>query len=573
MLSEREASVENNPVIKSGPESLWPLAAALAAPVALWLVLFLAVPPHRQNFPLNDDWCYALGAFGFFRGDGVDYYNWAAAPQLSQWVWAAPFVWAFGETHVALRLSTMTLALIGAFAFYDLLRTVADMSPKHAAFATAALLLNPLFFLLATTYMTDVPSLSLSLISLAFYARALKRDHLGSLLGGAAFAVIAALNRQNTLAAPAAMGVLVLLRYPKRLLRPTWLTGLLLPALIGLLMHVWFNRRPDTVQFWPQFTGVPRGLALAWVATLYVGLSSLPLLAWRLGRIPWRPFTLTLVCVILVTGTYLALHARELKAQATEKDPFHWTQAVQDIPYLGNMLSPFGVMAGPVVMEGRPPALFDFRLLAVVGLIGFAAGAVAWLRLLSALRCHALDSPFFFFALFHLPLMYIAWSAFDRYLLVFVPVTLYLMALPRQNGLADSTHRIRGLTMLVVLAVISLGMMHDWLSWNAARWAVGHRALEHGIPAAQIHGGFEFNAWHSLHKLPLDPPYADRPYAIVADRPQGWKCLDQEPYQLWFPPRRGAYYLLQQDHERVTLDRPKAEHYPNGPLQQPPQFP
>ena len=42
-------------------------------------------------------------------------------PQLGQWLWACPFVWLFGPSHVTLRLSTLVLSWLGLAAFYDLL--------------------------------------------------------------------------------------------------------------------------------------------------------------------------------------------------------------------------------------------------------------------------------------------------------------------------------------------------------------------------------------------------------------------------------------------------------------------
>src|SRR5919202_557944 len=83
-----------------------PLACVLLASAACWVVLFAAVPPAAQDFPLDDDWAFSRGAFEFLNGRGVRYLNWASMPQLGQWLWAAPFVWLLGESHVALRLST-----------------------------------------------------------------------------------------------------------------------------------------------------------------------------------------------------------------------------------------------------------------------------------------------------------------------------------------------------------------------------------------------------------------------------------------------------------------------------------
>src|SRR5262249_18742119 len=98
------------------PLVLLPLLASALA----WTILFVAVPPERQDFPLIDDFAFARGAFTFARGGGVDYGGWASMPQLGQWLWACPFLWLLGESHVALRLSTILLSWVGLLAFYAL---------------------------------------------------------------------------------------------------------------------------------------------------------------------------------------------------------------------------------------------------------------------------------------------------------------------------------------------------------------------------------------------------------------------------------------------------------------------
>ena len=100
-----------------------PVLIAPAAVAASWAVIFAVVPPSRQEFPLIDDWSFARGAFRFARGGGFAYDGWAGVPLLGQWVWASSFVWAFGESHVALRLLTIVLMRLGLIALFDLLRS------------------------------------------------------------------------------------------------------------------------------------------------------------------------------------------------------------------------------------------------------------------------------------------------------------------------------------------------------------------------------------------------------------------------------------------------------------------
>src|ERR1700741_2418256 len=98
-----------------------PIVACLSTSAVLWGVVFTTIRPVEQNFPLDDDWAYSKGAFAFARGDGIHYYGHPAMPLLGQWLWAYPYIKAFGESHAALRFSTILLSWLGILAFYDLL--------------------------------------------------------------------------------------------------------------------------------------------------------------------------------------------------------------------------------------------------------------------------------------------------------------------------------------------------------------------------------------------------------------------------------------------------------------------
>src|SRR5437588_7237564 len=154
-----------------------PLLASLAA----WAVLWVALPPAEQNFPLGDDWAFSHGMFEFVKGNGIHYFQWASMPQLGQWLWATPFVWLLGASHVALRISALVLSWLGLWAFYGLLR-YERCSDGQAALATAALALNPLFFLMQGTFLTDVPALAFALAALMYYTRAIHEGRFTSLL-------------------------------------------------------------------------------------------------------------------------------------------------------------------------------------------------------------------------------------------------------------------------------------------------------------------------------------------------------------------------------------------------------
>ncbi len=184
---------------------LWPLLVSVAA----WLLIFVAIPPARQDFPLGDDWAFSHGAIWFSHGQGIHYVNWAGMPQLGQWLWSWPFLQIIGLPHRALRLSTIFLSWLGLAAFFDVLQRE-NIDARLAAFATSVLALNPFFFISQGTFMTDVPALSFALLSLNFYYRAIGGKNLRWLAAATLLAVWSVITRQTMLAIPLAFAVVVL---------------------------------------------------------------------------------------------------------------------------------------------------------------------------------------------------------------------------------------------------------------------------------------------------------------------------------------------------------------------------
>lgn len=213
-----------------------PILVPLLISAFLWGLLFQSIPPADQNFPLNDDWAFSRSVLAFARGEGIHYGNWVAMPQLGQWLWACPFIWGLGESHFALRFSTVLLSWLGLWAFYDLL-CQEGCSARQAAWIAATLALNPLFFLLQGTFMTDVPALSFTLAALALFTRALNSGRTVWLGVAVGVTILAVITRQNTVAIPIAVGI-VLWRFPQLRWRPIWLLAVVVPLVVGVGTHL-----------------------------------------------------------------------------------------------------------------------------------------------------------------------------------------------------------------------------------------------------------------------------------------------------------------------------------------------
>ena len=177
-------------------------------------------------------------------------------------------------------------------------------------------------------------------------------------------------------------------------------------------------------------------------------------------------------------------------------------------------------------------SLFSWSLRLLATGLGCVCAAAIFARLAES-GWRLLTSPLVIFALLHLAILAFAPKYLDRYLLPLVPGVLALAVWeprwPRWKA---------GLAALLVLGGLSIGLTHDWLSWNKAYWDLGRRATAHGIEPGDIQGGFEWDFYyrrtgsnHYRIRLLLSPSREQAP-------------LDTEPFTLWVPPRKGAAYLI-----------------------------
>ena len=267
--------------------SRW-LPAALVALAAAWIILFLAIPPSRQNFPLIDDWSFTRLAFRYARGDGFQYDGWPSMPVIGQCIWAAPFIWVFGESFFLMRITTLILMGLAMVALFDLSRSEPGVSARSAAFGTAAMAFNPFFFAMSGTFMTDVPTLSFSLIALALARRGAASVRAVPIVAGGLAALLATTTRQNAGRArrwrslsPAKDW------FAKRLTR---IVAAGVPLAVGLATVVWFIYQPKVNVrsiYWPSSDHLTDVLLRHGQV---LGLSAVPVLLLRPRRMLARDF-------------------------------------------------------------------------------------------------------------------------------------------------------------------------------------------------------------------------------------------------------------------------------------------
>jgi 4-amino-4-deoxy-L-arabinose transferase-like glycosyltransferase len=542
---------------------------------ALWLLSLVMVYP-MGNVPLNDDWSYGLTVKHLIEAGEFRPTGWTSMPLITQALWGYLFCLPFGFSFEALRLSTLTLSLIGIFGSYYLIR---ELHPSKLLALVIALTVtfNPIYYALSNTFMTDVPFTALTILAATFLVRHLKNNSHLDWIVGAVFCVAATLTRQLALAIPIAFAVAFILK--KRFsIRNTILaaapTLLCISAL--LFFQYWLtatNRLPAlyNVQGKELLTALESpGIILkvigkVFLAILYLGWFLLPIFIFNMrdifgnikNRIGLR------FSIIAATFIFLALTA------------FAWFSGFRiPSPHQGNTIHTAGI--GTLTLRDtyflkldHVAALpqFFWVLMTIAALVG-ATILILAIPLATKKLCSTSsdknnsDQAITWFVLLSVTIYMIPLvigGFLDRYLVPTIPLVAAGVASlnARLPALPETKLRPRhaALTLLIALfMVFTTCGTHDYFAWNKARWTALHDLTRNKLASpTDIDGGFEFNGLNLY-----DPEFRttrdkswwwvhNDTYLLTFGAVQGYSTIKEYPYKKWMPPADASIYLLQKN--------------------------
>jgi hypothetical protein len=265
-----------------------PALAVLAVYLASATVIQPLVP-----VAISDDWVYARSVEIMFSDHRLEILPLTVTTLVFQVLWGTFFSVVFGGSFGVLRMSTVALVLVGAWAVYGLCRQL-DISPARSALGTAVYLFNPLSYSLGFTYMSDPSFTALMVSSLYLSVRGLRREEpdFRFVVAGSFVAALAFLVRQQGALIPLAVGLYLLLAgrlWPMRRALALTASVAAIPAVTMAAYYYWVFEIHGVPLYQRLFVDHieevgRRGAAvqvgrLSFIIPMYVGLFVLPLLA------------------------------------------------------------------------------------------------------------------------------------------------------------------------------------------------------------------------------------------------------------------------------------------------------
>lgn len=487
--------------------------------IILWLM------PIGHNFAAYDDWSWTRSVEQLLAGQGFRPPEWAQMTVVFHVYWGALFAAVMGVGFSSVVASTMAMSLIGALAFYVLLRRL-DFSPTLSGLGVAVLIVNPLYVTYSYSYMTEITFATMLLLSCLLYSEGLRggSQELLWLWLGSALTALAFLTRQFAVAAPIA--ALIWLLYSRRLTRWRAVAIALLPTLTVIAYYIWRSGYPATVgdslslnALRDFTTDVAQALASRTI-TLLLGLPIFGLTVVLFSRVrQWWLIIFWAALIGLVIYSFQQSQTPDAAYGFLENEinatPFSldatpiWWLGVALTAWLLAELSERAWAWRTVLLAQRPPALTDFLYLVTIILF---VGTFASSQLFRA-----------------------------RYLL---PVIFYLIIALLAPLRSWAKPRLLVVTLTLILVAGYSAMLHlDDYDYYNARWQAGSYLLAQGVAADHIDNAFAWDGYYLFDRavqqlgshdfnVVLFAPYKiiDRQY-IVALRPQlGYHVIYQVPF-------------------------------------------
>ena len=535
----------------------------------IWAIAVVLVNPIG-DFPLNDDWAYAQSVKSLLETGNFQLPGWAVANLLPQALWGALFCLPFGFSFTALRFSTLILGWLGVITTYLLIKEV-GLQQKLALIGALLIAFNPIYFGLSNTFMTDVPHYAVTILSLHFFAVGIKKKSLSIIIVSVFIAIVSFLIRQVTVALFAGYAITYIIKNQARI--RSIITAIVLFFIFPVGIHKVFSQ-----VFWPKDYGdygykeqevvsqltyvnteaITNFAYFGLCTLLYLGVFVLPLavVAFSIKLKAVNRFTKNLLIssllfIITTVSIWLVLESEKM-------------------PIKGNIIIDWGL--GPLTLRSTMlssstiPNYLEVFWLIVTICAAIGAGLLLLFIVLSITEflfnptantdrksIMLLNNSTAFIYFLPLGLGYF----FDRYLLLLLPLSM-IMVLTSLGKINDFKLNFRfnsALLSIALIGIFTIGVTHDYLSWNRIRWQALNDLMQQEIPPNRIDGGFEFNGWYLY-----DPNYSiydarkaklvwwwveQDDYIIDFKKIEGYDVAKQYPLKNWFPFQSDRIFVLQ----------------------------
>lgn len=528
-----------------------------------WLLAIFIVNPIGE-FPLNDDWAYTIDVAFYIKNGFFKFVDWSSMTLVSQLYIAIIASKFFGLSFTLLRILTLINGLIGVLISYKIILNISS-NTKIALLCSSLIAANPIYFCLSNTFMTDVYFFTFSAATILFFERYINTKKKYYLIFAILFSIISTMSRQIGLILPFAFLITNILLDKKIILKSFILnfSPFLLTLISLLVFNNWFNSTQEISSNYVSFSTIINSINLTiferafyriGTSIMSISLFVSPLLLFIIPEFKRIIQLKKNRIVLFVTLLFLIPLLRA------------WTNLPID-----NILYNFG--AGPKLLRDAEILKINsgFTLdeipLSFIKIIALLSSLILIyfviylsINVLKNKSCNltliskktytiSLVYGIFLFISFTIPLFF-----FDRYLLqLLLPLMILLTTIKIDNNLFLKY----SFLAIIIFTAFSIGLTHDYLSWNKARWkGLNYLTNEMKISPKEIDGGFEFNAYYQTAEIANSPDKSwwfvnNDKYLISFGELPNYKVIKTIKFTQYIPYKTNNIYVLEKINNEI----------------------
>jgi hypothetical protein len=524
----------------------------------------IALIHPRGNFPLNDDWDFAIATWSFARTGHFHFTNFTAVSLRAMVLWGAAWTRLFGQSFEVLRASTLVLSAATLMIVNALLRRT-GVSTFPRIIATLAFAFHPIFIWASCTYMTEVPFVFASALALLLFERALSEDRLGLAVAATLCAIASWFVRQTGVTNLFAPLAIVLIERNALTRRWRHYAALLGGALVFFALLLAFKRdwlAGSVAEFgqhfevWNEVTfRLPEQVAQADHYIVF-NLQNLALFLLPL-TIPLvfacvRRWKLWEIVGVVATAAIVLARVYDLVAQG-HPIPYFASPWCCDI-LAGNILTNWGL--GPQTLSDVWSYHGSYPLQLTMGarmLLTYGSAFLASVLAVELIRALARARPIIVRLAIGTAIagtMALVGSGIyvDRY--AYDSAWSIALVLPLLIPWRLRAARVVAVVALAAIALFDVCAMHDYFGWNRARWDAIASLRSNGVAVTDIDGGSEaenfLEKWsmtrQEWRRALANPP---RRYLVAFAPKPGYRVVARYPWRIWLGSRDAAVVTLQ----------------------------
>jgi len=520
----------------------------------------IAIANPVGNFPLNDDWMYARSVYYLITQGQYKVTESYSPVLITQVGWGTLFCCVKGFSFTSLRISTLVLGLIGIYFFYFLVNNLTQ-NRVLAFFSALLILVNPLYFSLSSSFMTDVPFLSLVMIAMFCFFRAIQTHQRKYIIIATVFSILATLIRQLGIVIPLAYAMVCWLENGQAAKQKIkHFIPFILTVLVLMIALIWLNNVVHSgIHFFqsgsirPLFKSIiPKFYIRTGYVLIYSGIFLFPLLLSitrksfkRLSFINRKALAVFVICII---PSFVCVYNK-----------FPCNNAVNN-GFIGPHLLRDAYVLHVLELYTFPPlVLLTIFLFGAVGAVMiiinlWSVGEIFFKEYKNrSLSTLTINSRLLFITLCLVgysvlifpPDLYI-----DRYILPCIPL-IWMIICTREIERVKAPFLVFAAIYISVITLFTTLSTHDWLEWNRARLSgVNYLTQKMRISADKIDAGYEQNGWllggeFSKHTDKTWWFVDDNEYMLAFRNVPGYQMIKEFKYTNYFPCEQRSLLVLQ----------------------------